>query len=352
MTRELPRADGGTTVQAEDPIFVVGVPRSGTTLLAAFLSAHPRISIVPETHFFSQWLPRFAPRALDRPWRPGNLSGPPADQVRAFWRGATATARFSYLGIDPDETWTGAATGGIPNYRDLFKSILQTYASARGKPRSGEKTPAHDAVVPLMLEWFPRARVLYVLRDPRAVVHSLLRTPWGSRSSPDIHALRWARSIRRLDSWGRNPRIRVVRYEQLVTHPAEELEAICRFLGENFDQRMIAGRSKDTSPILGRQGWAHAHLESALEPVSVEAVDRWRSELPIPALAVIEQYAGAAMLGQGYVRLTKGLSPPRRVACLANRIVRRALRRMRPRREGQGGADGPASRQGWVGTAS
>jgi hypothetical protein len=311
---------------------VVGVPRSGTTLLAAFLSAHPRIAISPETHFFSRWLPRYAPRALRR-----GAGSPPAAEVRAFWSRVTATPRFSWLGVDAAAAWALASADGAPDYRSVFAALGRAYGQARAKPRWGEKTPAHDAAVPRLLEWFPAARVLYVLRDPRAVIHSLLKTPWGARHTPDLHALRWRRSVRRMHGWGGDPRIRVVRYERLVAEPAAELAAICAFLDEGFDERMITGRSRASSPIVGRSGWAREHLDSALESVSTDAVDRWRRELPITTVAVVEHYAAAEMEREGYARTTAGIGPLRRAALLAGRMVQRARRRLRPQP-----SDGPA----------
>jgi hypothetical protein len=80
---------------------------------------------------------------------------------------------------------------------------------------------------------------------------------------------------------------------------------------------------------VGRTGWAREHLESALETVSTDAVDRWRRELPSATVAVVEHYAGPEMESEGYARTTTGIGPLRRAGLLAGRMVQRARRRLR-----------------------
>jgi hypothetical protein len=308
----------------ERPIFVVGVPRSGTSLVSALLSAHPRIAIAPETHYLNRMVPMFG-RGIE------TGRDPSEDRVLRFWQDVRATSRFSYLGVDADAVWSSARARGPGILRNLFAALLQAYSAAAGKPRWGEKTPGHDAFVPRLLEWFPDARVLYLLRDPRAVIHSLLGTPWGSRLPEDLHALRWAERIRMMEAWASDPRVRVVRYETLVTDPQGELHASCAHVGEEFDAAMLSARSVGSSPVERFGGWSRANLEAALAPVTADRMDRWRAELPRTTLRAIEHYAGPEMERHGYARLTDGLGPSGRVTRSVARTVHRVLRRFRRR---------------------
>ena len=150
------------------PVFVVGVPRSGTTLLSAMLNAHPDIAISPET-FFLEWALRR--RDVD----PREEQG-----FERFWDDYSASKSFESLGLDNAVLRNNLPAGGERTFVAIFASILQTYAEAHGEARCGEKTPRHYLYIDTLLEWFPRATVVFVVRDPRAVAASLLRVPWAS----------------------------------------------------------------------------------------------------------------------------------------------------------------------------
>ncbi|NEQ53441.1 MAG: sulfotransferase, partial [Leptolyngbya sp. SIO3F4] len=77
----------------ERPIFIVGMPRSGTTLLTTILSAHPRIAISPESHFLAYWVPKYQHLKLENP-----------NEFQQFWQVLSQSKRFSYFDIDADET--------------------------------------------------------------------------------------------------------------------------------------------------------------------------------------------------------------------------------------------------------
>ena len=150
------------------PIFVVGAGRSGTTLLQRLLSAHSRIAIAPETHWLRQ--------AEHRTGRPA--AEEPADPEAAF-AGYAANLRFRDLGIDQARWRALAEATPGPRLRAGFAALLAAYAERAGKPRVGEKTPGHVFWAQLLLEWFPDARLVVIMRDPRAQAASMMETPWG-----------------------------------------------------------------------------------------------------------------------------------------------------------------------------
>ena len=107
--------------------FVVGVPRSGTTLLRLMLDAHPELAIPPETHFIPAVI-----RACRR--------GASPDEVAAAM---TGHRRWADFGIDVDELLSRLRALGGPEPGPALRAFYELYAARQGKQRWGDKTPWH-----------------------------------------------------------------------------------------------------------------------------------------------------------------------------------------------------------------
>lgn len=298
-------------MHTDSPVFVVGIPRSGTTLLSAMLSAHPRIAIAPETHFLSKWRQEY--------------DGVDVRQEQAFarfWRAWSQSEHFLSLRIDGEVARTRILSQGPHDYKQIFSTVLQLYAEKQGKPRWGEKTPAHERYIELLLGWFPHARVIYMLRDPRAVIASLLRVPW-SHANVYLHARRWRRSAQRLGRCSSDARVRIVKYEDLVQDPRSSLAGLSAFLGEEFEPSML-DFADAAKPLVSQDAWK----AQALQPVTTISIGKWREELSHRQAALIEHVAGKEMLRHGYVLYTGGLSRSERLRFQYDQVLYN-LRRVR-----------------------
>jgi Sulfotransferase family len=284
----------------DSPIFIVGVPRSGTTLMAAMLSAHSQVAISPETHFFNYWLARWS-----------TLS------VEEFWSLVTQSVRFSYLGINADEAWQQAHieaqnlaqnTAQSLTHQHLLSATLRLYAQQLQKVRWGEKTPMHYQHLDQIFDWYPQARVIWMLRDPRATVASLMQVDWAAPYT-QTNARLWQQS-RALyyQHWVSDPRVYLVRYETLITESVQQLQAICQFLQIPYEQQMIEYRSSTQSPMLNRQGWAKTHLQQALSPIQTNSLDQWKQQLSTAQIEIIEQESRGEMHQDGYIPMTQGMT--------------------------------------------
>lgn len=109
-------------------LFIVGCPRSGTTLLQRILNAHPQIAITPESH----WIPRLH----EKPWAltPAGLIRP-----KLICRLATHP-NFARLPIGAEELQRLAGNGQPMTYSRLVTALLDLYRQARDKPLVGDKT--------------------------------------------------------------------------------------------------------------------------------------------------------------------------------------------------------------------
>ncbi|MEA5462454.1 sulfotransferase family protein [Leptothoe sp. PORK10 BA2] len=273
----------------EPPIFIVGMPRSGTTLLTTILSAHPRIAVSPESHFLTYWVPTYGHLKLDQP-----------GEFQQFWQVLSQSQRFSYFDIEPDTTLTNILAKGSPSHGTLFAGWLETYAQRCHKPRWGEKTPLHYQHLAKLLEWFPQAQVLWMLRDPRAVTASLLNMTWAS-NYVHVHAEQWHQSTQLYEqNWHSDPRVKLVRYEDLVHQPESVLEGIFEFLNEDYPRGVWTQRSTQTMPIVNREGWALAHLNQALQPLETRAVDKWKQQLWPHHVAIVNSVTNRLQQQYGY----------------------------------------------------
>ncbi len=324
------------------PLFIVGFPRSGTTLMRALLSGHPTIAIAPETHFLN----KFA-KGVD------GLDLKTVENFRPFWSRFSASDRFVDLGIDADATSERILASGDFHLRNVFALTLQEFASAAGKPRWGEKTPAHDRYIGTLLEWFPGARVIYMVRDPRGACASLLQAPWRTNPGSKVGNVRpgrvrrlellnedsfwWRRSVERFRrDWQQDSRVMAVRYEELASRPEPVLRTICGFIAADYDPQMLVNRSADDlPPARARWGnqehedWRHAHIERARQGVSEESVAKWKGQLTPLEVAVVEANCHRQMPGFGYDPIATDQSLIRRWRFHLNRTAVQAFLRIR-----------------------
>jgi hypothetical protein len=276
---------------SERPIFIVGSPRSGTTLLRDLLRSHPRLTFPPESYL----LP-----VLFR------LHGDPTSARRAYQLARDLLGSFSIAewGLD-------LGPGDLEQNRSfaaLVSALFAAWARREGKPRWGDKTPRYARELPLLLTLFPEAQVVHVLRDGRDVACSLIRQPWGP-TTVFTAAEMWRSCVEPGIRDGRRlgpDRYLEVSFEQLVAAPEPVLRRLCDFVGEDFHPAMLTP-SRITPPRGLPPPWP-ASLERRIDP---GVVGRWQSELNDSGQAVFEAVAGEALRRLGYASDAKGRAPSR-----------------------------------------
>jgi hypothetical protein len=243
------------------PIFILGPPRSGTTLLSVMLQAHPRIAIPPENRFV---LPTYFNRASF-----GDLSQ--LENRRQLAEAITSSDAFGNLGLDPgwvvDRITAAGWTVGA-----AFGQVLRAHADRFGKVRWGDKRPAYRRYLWVIERLFPNAQFVNTIRDGRDCVASMASLPyWQQRSEPSYRIREWMEAV----EYAEAARERLspesfhdVRYEQLVTDPEKELRGLCDFLGEEFDEAMLAPRTVADQVVPDNQVW-HAKTRGDVSAGSI-----------------------------------------------------------------------------------
>ena len=226
--------EAGTTVPAAldeavpPPIFVIGSPRSGTTLLRLILDSHPHISCGEETHFL-----RDLESVVGRNW----------DLVATY-------------GLSR-EWW-------IEHLRGLYDTFQAEVLARDGKSRWAEKDPTYTLHLPFIEELFPSAVYIHLLRDGHDVVASF-RDRWGYKSAARAARTEWARYVHAARALGRRlppARFLELRYEQLVTDPEAQGQRLFEFLGEPWDPSVLEFDPRDHSAT-ERYQWFSAQQREA-----------------------------------------------------------------------------------------
>jgi len=289
------RADPhGLGARFEDcaPIFVVGAPRSGTSLLARVLDAHPAIGLADELCFFDIVLSaRWEVPELDSPERIARFLEllPRMDHVR-YWADGEAliAAAAERLRADP-----------APSYAHCYRHLMEARAAAVGARRFGEKTPWNVRHLEALEALFPNARFVHIVRDPRAVVASKRKLP---RTSTDFvtNAVKWSIDVAaaaryRESSPERTARLLEIRYEDLVRNPEAVHRRVAAFLGEPFDPAMLAFNEVGT-PAFGNQPWR----DGVRRPLFDSSLASWRNEFTPAQLWLIQRLTRAEMARYGY----------------------------------------------------
>lgn len=256
---------------SDRPIFIVGVHRSGTTLLRYMLNSSPRIYIPPESDFFPYFFGRDPTGELSEE-RVAHVLHTIFARYRLIkeWQGEPPTAD-AFLRAMPDRTPAA-----------FLDTLYGMYARQYGAVRWGDKTPIYSSYVDLIDQMFPEAQFIHVIRDGRDVALSML-DKWGRR---DFHidvyfsARNWVRRIRQARASGGRleaGRYYEMRYENLVQDPEKGLRPLCDFLNEPYVPEMAQPHRLGRERI--QPGDFHAPIR---RPPSTKRVGRWRREM-VPA---------------------------------------------------------------------
>lgn len=200
--------------------FIVGVSRSGTTLLRLMLDAHPDIAIPPETHFISRL----------------NLQCGREE----FFSVVTSEATWGDFHIDP-AMFKNALNALNPFSVTVgLRCFYRLYANKYGKKYVGDKTPLYSLSMASIQPLLPEARFIHVIRDGRDVALSLRGLWFGPGDNIEAAAEFWSSRIQLARQQA--PLLKhylEIRFEQLVLHPVDVLKKICEFLEIPFSEKML-----------------------------------------------------------------------------------------------------------------
>ena len=265
-------------------MIVLGVRRSGTTLLRVMLDRNPELAVPDESYF----VPQLARRHRT-----------PVDPA-AFLDDLRRLPTLVDWGLSPASVQARLRPGMTTD--DAIAAVFAAYAAERGKARWGDKTPLYMQHVDLLERLFPDARFVHLIRDGRdaalsflSVQAGLMTEGWGHPRDAAGFACQWATEVasaRELGARVGGQRYRELRYEALVADPEGELRTVCSFAGLEYDPAML--------DYVGQTDSARkAHQQRLNEPPR-QNVREWRTEMSESDRHAFEEVAGALLAELGY----------------------------------------------------
>jgi hypothetical protein len=265
------------------PLLILGVRRSGTTLLRVMLDRHSQLAIPDESYF--------VPQLADRHLRHVD----PDEFIEDLRRINTVTE----WEVPLDEV-RGRLTRGM-SIGAAIATVYLVYAEERGKPRWGDKTPMYMQNLRLLERLFPDALFVHLIRDGRDAALSFLDMPrglvtetWMHPHTPADFACQWRTELGAARRLGRRVgrRYLEVRYEDLVAEVESVLRRICDFAGLEYEPALADyADSVDVS--------TKPHQQRLLQPPTAGVRD-WRKQMSPADVAAFEHVAGDLLAELGY----------------------------------------------------
>jgi hypothetical protein len=280
-------------------VFVVGCPRSGTTLLQRLLDAHPDLVICPE----SFWIPYYYKKRIGL--TPEGLVTPELiSRLFEYYK-------FYRMKLDRDELEGLIRSGEPVTYSSFVSALFDLHGEIHGKSLVGDKTPDYARNLPTLHALWPGAKFIHLIRDGRDVQLSAVNwkrkaarftslfPSWGKEPVATAAAW-WEWHVRQARESGRllGPGLYCeVHYEALVERPDEECARLCAFLGIPYDGSMLRFHEGRTHMGDGRDA------KAAWLPVTPGLRD-WRVQMTAAEVERFEAVAGGLLEELGYSRAT------------------------------------------------
>ena len=288
-TAHRPALSGSSVgVRAAAPVFVVGSPRSGTTLLYHMLLSAGNFAIYrTESQVFNLMEPRF-----------GDFSN-----ARNFERMFSAWKRsrlFHETKLDLQEI-VGALPSPCRNGGEFLRTVMERVARHQGVARWADCTPEHVLYLKRIKQTIPQALVVHVIRDGRDVALSMAKQawihpfPWDRGRDIEVAALYWEWVIEKGREMGTalGQDYMEVRFEQIVQRPQAALQAVGEFIGQPLDYEAIrkAGLGSVSQPN-----------SSFVEPANAgfSPIARWKVSMPKQVLTNVQALTGQTLQSLNY----------------------------------------------------
>jgi len=271
------------------PVFVLGCPRSGTTVLYHMLLSSGGFAVYrAESNVFNLLVPRF-----------GNLSSAANRQkLMEYW---IRSKLFRASGLDAREInakiMAECRTGG-----NFLRIVMEETARKQGASRWADCTPDHLLYIPEIKRELPDALIIHIIRDGRDVALSYVKQgwayplPWDRNAHLEVAGLYWKWIVRKGREYGRKlgADYREVRFEDLVTDPRRTLAELSGFVGQDLDYDRIQKMA------IGSVGEPNSSFPEESDNSGFNPVGRWKEKLSWQQQAMFESLLGDLLRELGY----------------------------------------------------
>ena len=279
-------------------LFIVGRPRSGTTLLRTLFDAHSNVVIPPECQFVVNLYGKYGKKTH---WSKADLEHFFQD-LQTQWRFDTwkldnKLLRHNLLELEGENL-----------YRNICKAVYAVYPSLYPKENIllfGDKNPGYTIYTNRLLKIFPNSKFIHITRDYRDNFVSIKNVDF-ELPIPSLVAQKWVYFSRKIHQEARkNPEAYFhIRYEDLVNKPEESLKAMCAFTGISFQPDVLNfHEKKDDFVNLYPIGLLQKYHSSLLKQINTSRIGLWKKELTDKEVRQLDYTAGSLADKIGYERV-------------------------------------------------
>lgn len=284
-------------IQSLPFFFIIGRPRSGTTLFRTLFDAHSRVCIPVESPLIINLEKRYGKKTQ---WSPKDLM--------AFYQDLMDQHLFSTWKLDHEALKADLLDcAGSCSFTDLVRLVYARYQSFYPKSDLqlfGDKNPVYSMYVKKLMHLFPEAKFLHITRDYRDNYLSIEKVDFEA-PIPALIAYRWKHAWQRMARLKKMApeRFYTIRYEDLVAAPEVEMKSICAFLGLEFESAMLDFyQAKEKSNAFYTRAATEKYHSSLMHPVDTSKVEKWRRELVPEKIMMMDYVVGQVADQAGYKR--------------------------------------------------
>lgn len=209
---------------------------------------------------------------------------------------------YAWLRMDPQEVLARLPPRLTPAHRPLiYLRILECKAAQYGKSRYGEKGPLLTEDLDQLLRDYPNARIISMVRDPRAVVYSHFTMPWSTSSFMAANVMVRV-NMQRIEKHG--DRILAVQLEELLAAPRQTLERVLEYVGVPWSEQVL----HHTEHLPDNDGIPFPWLVEAARRPKQKAL-HWQDAMPVAWVRLIERFNRRAFVRYGYAAMPMTQEP-------------------------------------------
>lgn len=276
--------------------FIVGVARSGTTLLRLMLDQHSQLAILPETHFIPNLLKQ-------QPQSPQQLHH-------------IITHHFTWpdFGLNTEELQHALNQISPYTLEQGIRIFYALYAHKHQKQRWGDKTPPYLTHIADIAQAFPEAAIIHLIRDGRAIAASRRHLNFGPGNNITAQAQDWVNKIQTARQQApKCPNYLEIHYENLIQRPEETLQIICKELKIDYQTQMLEywrtaqarlNEFQDwqtpTGEILSPGAYRKAIHHRTHTPPDASRINDWRNQLTQQEITEFNNNAAPLLNQLGY----------------------------------------------------
>lgn len=284
---------------SEVPLFfIIGRPRSGTTLLRMLFEAHPNVLVPPESPFIIILYKKY-----------GHISFWDEPMIREFVDDIFKVRYFDKWLISKESLVISLLEiKGERTFEEMVKQVCLSYQSLYDKQEIlmlGDKNPANSLHINRIHKLFPGSKIIHIRRDYRDNYLSLTNVNFEVPIVPLV-IYRWKFNLKlAMNLQKRHPdKVYSLRYEDLASRPEEEFGKICRFLGIDFDPKVMSFYEKKEE---AGKAYANANEllvvhKSLFEPITTNRTELWKKDMEQRDIRIADLVVGKMADEAGYQR--------------------------------------------------